>query len=267
MGIFNRPLRRSTAIAGQPTDAQAGQMSPMLYQTASCECFGKYQNGSKLVDADLAIHQEVQDTMSGGWRMLESLIYWSEKEQSTDLEPRREIPPEPWSQIVTLPASIGKLTGLKRLRLNGSHLVRIPPEIGNLTNLEELDLYTSYRLHWLPFEVTRCKKLKRSSFSTRALYGNYKYRWPFPRLHEPIASLMPASRECSVCRSPISEGNVLQAWISLRVGTDVLPLLVNACSNECIRRLPPPADGYIEHPHRGGLDLVQPEPGMLRPRK
>ena len=31
-----------------------------------------------------------------------------------------------------------------------------------MANLKELDIYTSYKLHWLPYEVTRCPKLKLS---------------------------------------------------------------------------------------------------------
>lgn len=39
--------------------------------------------------------------------------------------------------------------------LYGSNLVRIPPEIGAMTSLEEFTPYTSYRLHWVPYEITR----------------------------------------------------------------------------------------------------------------
>ena len=49
-------------------------------------------------------------------------------------------------------------------------------------------------------------------------------------------------------------------WISLRVGTDVLPLLVNACSQECLDALPMTPDGYHQGAHTGGLDVVQPLP-------
>ena len=60
------------------------------------------------------------------------------------------------------------------MNLYGSGLVRIPPEVGEMTALEDFDPYTSYRLHWFPFEITRCPKLKDSRVSTRALYGNFK---------------------------------------------------------------------------------------------
>lgn len=52
---------------------------------------------------------------------------------------------------------------------------------------------------------------------------------------------------------------VHQAWISLRVATDVLPLLVNACSPECIQTLPSPPEHYVPEPHHGGPDLAQPK--------
>ncbi|GAA1238958.1 hypothetical protein GCM10009646_28730 [Streptomyces aureus] len=42
-------------------------------------------------------------------------------------------------------------------------------------------------------------------------------------------------------------------WISLRVATDVLPLLVNACSSACVAALPGGAQDYIPTPHKGSL--------------
>jgi len=134
-----------------------------------------------------------------------------------------------------------------------------------MINLEELDLYTSYRLHWLPYEVTRCAKLKKSRFSTRALYGNYKYRPPFPRLDSASPQSLTPSKNCSVCDQPFQSTVPFQVWLSIKVGTDVLPLLVNACSKECIGRLPHGANGYVDSTHAGGLDLVQPGKGYARP--
>ena len=172
--------------------------------------------------------------------------------------------PELWAQVITLPASISRLKAVRKLYLYGSHLVRLPPEIGDLVNLEELDLYTSYRLHWVPYEVSRCSGLKKSRVSTRALYGNYKYRPPFPKLDIPESRVnLPSS--CGVCGKRLTQEQVQQVWISLRVATDVLPLLVNACSSECIQKLPEPAYGYVDHPHAGGLDVKQPPVGMIPP--
>jgi hypothetical protein len=47
-------------------------------------------------------------------------------------------------------------------------------------------------------------------------------------------------------------------WISLLVAKDVLPLLVDACSSECIRALPKPTENYVSEPHRGALEIKQP---------
>ncbi|MFD6819886.1 leucine-rich repeat domain-containing protein [Streptomyces sp. NPDC060085] len=179
--------------------------------------------------------------------------------------------PDERRQIVTLPASIGRLTAVRSLVLYGSNLVRIPPEIGDMTSLEQFSPYRSGRLHWFPYELTRCARLERSTVSTRSIYGNYKYRAPFRRLLPPgdsvldLGSLDPvrwgatAARTCSVCTRPISATGPHQAWISLLVATDVLPLLANACSQACLDTLPPGAEGYISGPHRGGA-VKQPPP-------
>ena len=228
-----------------------------------CKCLDpQYENGRF---GELSLHTEVQDTQAEGWMVLLDLVDRAASKQSKEFAPGLEMSPELWSQVVTLPPSISRLTSVRKLYLYGSHLVRLPPEIGDMVKLEELDLYTSYRLHWAPFEVTRCSRLKRSRVSTRTLYGNYKYRPPFPRLDIPESQLsLPGN--CSVCRSPLQPTGVRQAWISLLVATDVLPLLVNACSDECLKRLPPPAYGYVGRPHRGGLDLVQPPTAFGPPR-
>jgi hypothetical protein len=97
------------------------------------------------------------------------------------------------------------------------------------------------------------------------LYGNSKLRPPFPPLEDDTSithfGSEPAggesSRLCSVCNRPF-DGLPHRVWVSLLVATDVLPLLVNACSEACIEQLPTPAEGYVPRPHRGGLDLVQP---------
>ena len=216
-----------------------------------CDCLtrpGQWQ--------ELALHTEIQNTHSDAWKSLEAYIQKVAADGSDELNPIAGIGPEKWEQIVTLPSSIWTLQSVKVLSLYGSHLVRIPSEIGEMTNLEEFDPYTSYRLHWFPFEISRCKKLKRSRVSTRALYGNYKYRPPFPRLPSISADLTPAS--CSVCHGPFTKHGPYQVWVSLGVATDVLPLLVHACSAECVQQLPEPARGYVRSPHQGGLELEQP---------
>ena len=98
------------------------------------------------------------------------------------------------AQILTLPPTIAKLKAVKSLDLYGSYLVRLPPEVGEMAGLEEFDQYTSYRLHWFPYELTRCRELRESRVSPRAVYGNYKYRPPFPRL-DPGADTAPGRKE------------------------------------------------------------------------
>ena len=205
---------------------------------------------------ELVFHTEAQDTNSEAWKSLEAYIAKVRDDGSDVLDPISGIGCELWEQIVTLPKSIGALTSVRFLSLYGSHLVRIPPEIGSMTSLEEFDPYTSRCLHWLPYEITRCQRLKRSRVSTRCLYGNFKYRPPFPKLPQNVALLAPET--CSVCGGTFSHEGIHQAWISLRVATDVLPLLVHACSEKCILNLPAAAAGYVQQPHFGGLGLIQP---------
>jgi hypothetical protein len=96
--------------------------------------------------------------------------------------PLVELTPAERADLVTLPPTIASLTRVRRLVLYGSLLVRIPPEIGSMANLEVFEPYTSYSLHWFPYEPTTCASLRDSTVSTRALYGNSKFRPAFPRL-------------------------------------------------------------------------------------
>ena len=242
---------------------------------ASCNCFDpQYERAKTKAESleqqsvhqewqELLFHTEAQDTDSEAWKALEAYIAKVRKEGSDELNPRTGIGSAKWEQIVTLPKSIGTLKSVKVLSLYGSHLVRIPPEIGDMTNLEEFDPYTSRCLHWFPYEITRCKHLTQSRVSTRCLYGNYKYRPPFPRLPQISTLLVPAT--CSVCGGPFPQREIHQTWISLRVATDVLPLLVHACSEKCIESLPKPAFGYVQRPHLGGLELEHPPADFVQP--
>jgi hypothetical protein len=147
-----------------------------------------------------------------------------------------------------------------------------------MTSLEVFDPYTSQKLNWMPYEITRCKNLTSSRVSTRNLYGNYKNRPGFPKLPttvEEIEALVDMNLRsdafvlCSVCNAQCETPLRFQYWISLNVATDVLPLLVNACSQECVDSLPtppgPPARGgtssgfeYLTRRHQGGPGLEQP---------
>lgn len=221
--------------------------------------------------ARVGFHAEQQDTSAPGWQRLLELIDEAAADGREEFWPLVGLSAEERRQIVTLPSSIATLTAVKRFVVYGSNLVRIPPEIGAMTSLEEFAPYTSYRLHWFPYEITRCRKLTRSTVSTRALFGNYKLRPPFPRLQpsqDSVADLdaahldprrwgATAVHSCSVCNQPIAQRGLHQVWISIRVATDVLPLLVNACSARCVDALPGGARDYIAVPHKGG-HVVQP---------
>ncbi|MBE1488570.1 leucine-rich repeat domain-containing protein [Plantactinospora soyae] len=235
-----------------------------------CRCAGR---SAATQPATVEFHAERQDTRGEAWQRLLALIDEAAADGRTVFKPFVELSAAHRRQIVTLPPTIAKLTEVEHLVLYGTNLVRIPPEIGAMTSLVMFEPYTSYRLHWYPYELTRCTGLRSSTVSTRALYGNFKYRPPFPSLR-PVTmatevdfdALDPGVwgadriRTCSVCDRPV-DGDVHQVWISRAVGTDVLPFLVNACSTACVAELPAPYKGYVPTPHTGGPELVQPPAG------
>lgn len=198
------------------------------------------------------------------------LIDEAATDRRTIFKPFVELPAAERRQIITLPPTIAKLTAVKHLVLYGTNLVRIPPEIGAMTSLEVFEPYTSHRLHWYPYELTRLVRLASSTVSTRVLFGNFKFRPPFPALRPvtdageaDFTALDPgvwgadAVHTCSVCDGPVDR-ELHQVWISRLIGTDVLPFLVNACSAACVTALPKPHNGYVPTPHTGGPDIVQP---------
>lgn len=204
------------------------------------------------------IENDVQDRTSDAWIALCNYVDEVAASGSEVFCPAKVIGHELYAQIYTLPESIGRLKQVKEIQLYGSRLKRIPPEIGEMESLEQLDVYTSYNLHWFPYEITRCKNLKASRVSTRALYGNYKNRKGFPRLLKNPVRYTGGSVGCSVCGRAMTYEDTNQLWISLWVGTDVLPLLLNLCSTECGAKLPLPAKNYVSYPHKGGAALPQP---------
>jgi hypothetical protein len=229
-----------------------------------CRCLGQRLDRPPRT---VKFHKDRQASESAGWQHLLELIEEAADDRREEFKPLVELTAEERRQVVALPPTIGKLTAVRHLVLYGSNLVRIPPEVGAMTSLEEFTPYTSYRLHWFPYELTRCVNLTRSTVSTRALYGNFKYRPPFPELvseTDRIGELLPGTwgatsiRTCSVCDATIGNSGPIQAWISLRVATDVLPLLVNACSDTCIQALPQPPESYVQISHRGGPTVEQP---------
>ena len=246
------------ADAVGPGDIRAG------YDLCSCFDYAHVQVPAR----EVRFHPERQDTSAPGWLHMLALIDDAAADGREVFRPLVEMSPEERRQVITLPPSVGKLTAVKHLVLYRSNLVRLPPEIGAMASLEVFEPYTSQRLHWFPYELTRCGNLKSSTVSTRLIFGNFKYRPPFPALMQ--GPLSPGSPDpglwgpdsvtsCSVCGGPVTEWGVRQAWLSARVATDVLPLLVNACSDACVGALPPGAEGHVRVPHSGGLGVVQPE--------
>lgn len=274
--------RPGVADRSYPALMGSDELTPQLFPNRFADAVGPSANGpgrdrcrcvghsTATRPTTVSFHTDRQDTGSAGWHRLQALIDEAAADRRTVFKPFAEMSASERRQIVTLPPSIAKLTAVTHLVLYGTNLVRIPPEIGAMTSLEVFEPYTSHRLHWYPYELTRCEHLADSTVSTRVLYGNYKFRPPFPALRPvtdagstDLSALDPgvwgadAARTCSVCNGPVDR-ELHQVWISSRVGTDVLPLLVNACSSACVTALPEPHRGYVPRPHTGGPDIAQP---------
>ncbi|MFM6907234.1 MAG: hypothetical protein ACKOUU_14695 [Acinetobacter tjernbergiae] len=222
-----------------------------------CNCFEPCYSNKKW-RSELKTHPDTQDRSIAEWRDLLCLIDEAANDQREVFDPAKDLGTNAWQRISTLPSEIAKLKHVKHLLLYGSNLTWLPPEIGDMESLVEFTPYTSYRLHWFPFEITYCKNLKESTVSTRALYGNYKFRPPFPLLKGNPVDLYRDRARCSVCRAVPTDRDLNQIWLSLKVATDVVPLLVHTCSKECLQQLPKGHDEYLAEPHKGGLGLAQP---------
>lgn len=228
-----------------------------------CKCFSQRSTKHNTIHP---IHTEKQNTECESWQKLLNLIEFAAQNGVEEFAPLREFTLEERADIITLPPAIAKLKTVKKLSLYGSYLVRIPPEIGEMESLEEFVPYTSYLLHWFPYEITRCRKLKSSTVSTRSLYGNWKFRPPFPFFDSEKEDdyLEVTPHNCSVCNAELDLSKVYRRWISLPVATDVLPLLVHACSIDCIDSLPQTPNGYVSGSHIGGYHIKQPLPNNFR---
>ena len=164
----------------------------------------------------------MQDRNGVAWKKLCEYVDKVANENAEEFSPLEALGQELFSQIHILPETISKLNKVKKVWLYGSKLKRIPPEIGQMELLEYFDPYTSYDLHWFPFEITNCKNLKNSRVSTKALYGNYKNRMSFPGLTNNPVRYFGDTVKCSVCGKTMIYEETNQLWISLLVGTDVL---------------------------------------------
>lgn len=205
------------------------------------------------------IEQNIQDYECDAWKILCEYVDVVADKQLENFSPIEVLGAEKFAQIHTLPSSIEKLEHVKKVWLYGSALKRIPPEIGKMKSLAYFDPYTSYNLNWFPFEITYCKNLIESRVSTRALYGNYKYRNLFPSLKDNPVRYCNDAPNCSICAKVSDAHSFPQYWVTHRVGTDYMPLLVSCCSDECKSQIPEPHDGYVKFPHKGGSGVEQPK--------
>ena len=193
-----------------------------------------------------------------GWKKLCDYIDELAESGGDEFSPREALGNELFEHIYTLPESISKLKKVKKVWLYGSNLKRIPPEIGEMESLEYFDPYTSYDLKWFPYEITKCKKLFDSRVSTRALFGNFKNRKLFPDLTNNPVRYHGDKLNCSICSKEMTYEETDQYWVTMRIGTDDLPLLANVCSEDCKSELSNQefaAPHYLQFPHKGGKDL------------
>lgn len=200
------------------------------------------------------IKKDKQDRNSIAWVRLCEYIDQLIEDEGDLFSPSEAIGRELYSHIYTLPQSIGKLKHVKNIYLYGSNLTSLPPEIGDMESLENINIYTSYNLKWIPYEIYKCKHLQSSLVSTRALYGNFKTRLKFPDLTNNPVRYTEETVKCSICEKEMTYEETNQVWITLKIGTNDIPLLANLCSDKCIGVLPKPADGYIQYPHKGGTN-------------
>ncbi len=263
-GILSNTHTRVTILGGRETmrlfKPDPGEPPPG--SPPFCKCL--YLQGRKRPYVP-SFHNEIQDTDCAAWHRLEEVIEKAIRTDVTILAPLDGFSGEERARIFTLPKTIGKLVAVEQLELYGSHITRLPPEIGGMRALKYLDVYRSVCLHYMPYELTKCSELRDSRVSTRMVYGNYKYRAPFPFLGRDSGDHIPNDSRpavCSVCSQPFGDKGPRRRWLTLAVGSDWMPLLVHACSEACIDRLPPAAKGYVPKPHKGGRNLQQPAPRL-----
>ncbi|WP_196893873.1 hypothetical protein [Aureivirga marina] len=202
--------------------------------------------------------KNIQDKNSVAWKKLCEYVEIIHKNEDKIFRPIDYLG-DLYFEIHTLPKSISKLDKVEEVILYGSQIKRIPPEISEMKSLKEFTPYTSYFLHWFPYEITKCKNLTSSTISTRALFGNYKNRLTFPDLYDnPVRYDENDSVKCSICEKDMTHAETDQYWITLKIATDTVPLLANICSEKCKEELPSPAKGYVQNPHKGGKNLKQP---------
>ncbi|MFJ3587264.1 hypothetical protein ACIQUY_03690 [Streptomyces sp. NPDC090231] len=79
-----------------------------------CTCFDQYRVRPR---ARVGFHGEQQDTSSAGWLRLLALVEEALADGREEFNPLVELSPQERRDVITLPASIGRLTTVKHLRL------------------------------------------------------------------------------------------------------------------------------------------------------
>src|SRR5688500_2871863 len=103
------PLFGKKLFKPQPDDAKMRQSGRVCQP---CDCL-EPQYGNRRFN--LQLHSEPQNTDCDAWRVLESLVETAASKRNKEFSPGSEMPSDLWAQIITLPASISKLTFVKRL--------------------------------------------------------------------------------------------------------------------------------------------------------
>jgi len=177
----------------------------------------------------------------------------------------------PYFPRSTFPSFVWKMRSLLRLECYSTLIEAVSPDIGKLTRLSYFSVYTSYGIHFLPYEITRtcCEK---THISIRSLYGGRR-RLALPRLPAFPADMAPLFElalrrvalartlqidslpaelkeklkhliECSVCSEPFSADRIFAVWAVFSI--DFVPLLARCCSRTCVDAISLPllfADG------------------------
>ena len=246
---------------------------------AKCNCFDEYykrEDSFEEVESDEeferiinspvgwsepTFHVDERSSTQRAWDIACEILESAAKKGLKNLNLGRMMDRNDFMALNTLPESIGELKDLENLVLYGSNLSSIPREISGCEKLKTFEPYTSYRLHWFPYEIKRCRNLSDSCISTRALYGNYKMRTPFPDLSKHTWNWQSGQAYCSICN--LESNKLDQYWISQVVATDVIPMLVSVCSNDCLEKVGKGAKNYVFEPHKGGLHIEQPAAEIL----
>jgi uncharacterized protein (TIGR02996 family) len=215
-------------------------------------------------------HLEPQDRKSSGWMRLLELIDEAVADGRETFDASHGMTAKQIMEIRTLPESVAKLKKVRNFYFTNSYLIRLPAEIGEMTELEKLDLSHAARLHWFPYELTKCRKLKRLICQSTHLYG---YTGQFPSLD--VGSDVSLGRKemetlhvngvdrkpdriCSLCFSTFEDRRRYRFWTTLRFAGEPLPFLVNSCSELCLARLPESPTTFPQRPHRGGPNISYP---------